>query len=196
MVVDKEWIVRMLVELKDTSELMVDLAYSALLHQDEEVAREVLELEEHMDDLHTEFELSVFSLRGERPAREILGFIRLGTAAENIADAAAEIASVVYHGVKPHPVLEMALEESEETVLRATLAEDSELIGRAIGELGLEDDIGMRIIAVKRGRKWTYNPPDDFVLREGDVIIVRGYAEGREKLLSLVGTTTPENLWQ
>ncbi|MFQ6075751.1 MAG: potassium channel family protein, partial [Candidatus Bathyarchaeia archaeon] len=192
-VVDKEWIERMLVELKDTSELMVDLAYSALLHQDEEIAREVLELEEHMDDLHTEFELSVFSLREERRVREILGFIRLGTAAENIADAAAEIASVVCYGVKPHPVFEMALKETEETVLRTRLAEDSELIGRAIGELGLEDDIGMRIIAIKRGRRWTYNPSDDFVLRNGDVTVVRGYAEGREKLLSLVGTTSSEN---
>ena len=40
-----------LAEMKDTSELIIDLAYSAVLHGSEELAEEVLELEAHMDIL-------------------------------------------------------------------------------------------------------------------------------------------------
>ncbi|HUS78231.1 MAG TPA: PhoU domain-containing protein, partial [Patescibacteria group bacterium] len=52
-----------LVELKDTSELMMDLAYSALLLNSRQLAEEVLELEDWMDMLHTEFEILVLSAK-------------------------------------------------------------------------------------------------------------------------------------
>jgi len=45
------------VELKDTSEIMMDLAYSSLLLNNRELAEEVQKLEEHVDSLHTEFEI-------------------------------------------------------------------------------------------------------------------------------------------
>ena len=41
----------MLLELKDTSEFMVDLAYSSLLYNNVEIAEEVIFLEGKMDDL-------------------------------------------------------------------------------------------------------------------------------------------------
>lgn len=175
----------MLAELKDTSEMMIDLAYSALLYGNVEIAQQVLELEEEMDDLHTAFELAVLELRETRPSKGILGLIRLGLAAENFSDAAALIADAVVKGVRPHPVFRMALEEAEETVLATKLAEDSTLVNKGLGEIGLEDDIGMRVICVRREHEWTCNPPDNFVLKAGDTLIVRGYSEGKEKLLRL-----------
>jgi len=60
-----------LVELKDTSELMMDMAYSALLLNSHQLAEEVLELEDRMDRLHTEFELMVLSAKnGTQEAAE------------------------------------------------------------------------------------------------------------------------------
>ena len=41
----------MLLELKDTSEFMVDLAYSSLLYNNSEIAEEVIFLEGRMDEL-------------------------------------------------------------------------------------------------------------------------------------------------
>ncbi|HWR25590.1 MAG TPA: PhoU domain-containing protein, partial [Methanosarcina sp.] len=41
----------LLTEMKDTSELMVDLAYSAMIYDDEDIAEEVLNLEDKMDTL-------------------------------------------------------------------------------------------------------------------------------------------------
>jgi len=176
----------MIVELKDTSEMMIDLAYLALLHGNVEVAEQVIELEEEMDNLHNAFELEVLNLRQINSSKSILGLIRLGLAAENFSDAATLIADAVVKGVKPHPVFRMALEEAEETVLSERLTADSTLVDKSLGKIGLEDDIGMRIICIRRNNKWTYNPPDNFVLKVGDIIIVRGYSEGKEKLRLLV----------
>jgi len=175
----------MIVELKDTSEMMIDLAYLALLYGNMDVAKHVLELEEEMDNLYTTFELAVLELHRTTHSKGILGLIRLGLAAENFSDAATLIAEAVVKGVEPHPIFRMALEEAEETVLATRLAEDSTLVDKSLGEVSLEDDLGMRIICVKQKKKWIYTPQDSFVLRAGDIIIVRGYSEGKEKLLFL-----------
>jgi len=183
----------MLAELKDTSELMVDLAYSALLCGSEEIADQVIEMEERMDRLHTEFELAVLKLRETRPAIGLLGLIRLSIAAENIADAANMMALIVKKGVRAHPVVWMAFERADETIVTTEVAEESPLVGKSLGELGLEDDIGMRVIAVRRNGRWTYNPQDPFVIEKGDVLFARGYSEGREKLLDLAKPTREED---
>ncbi|RJS73499.1 potassium channel protein, partial [ANME-2 cluster archaeon] len=41
----------LLIDMKDTSELMMDLAYSAVIYDDREIAMEVIRLEENMDTL-------------------------------------------------------------------------------------------------------------------------------------------------
>ena len=41
----------LLIEMKDTSELMVDLAYSAMVYDDEDIAEEVIRLEEKIQIL-------------------------------------------------------------------------------------------------------------------------------------------------
>ncbi len=64
------------------------------------------------------------------------------------------------------------------------IKDNSLLVGKSLGEVGFEDDIGMRVIAVKRG-EWIFNPRDDFVLNSEDKLLARGYVEGREKLLTL-----------
>ena len=182
----------MIVELKDTSEMMIDLAYLALLYGNVAVAEQVMDLEEEMDNLHNAFELEVLNLRHSNSAKSILSLIRLGLAAENFSDAATLIADAVVRGVKPHPVFKMALEEAEETVLSEKLTETSTLVDKSVGQIGLEDDIGMRIICIRRNNKWTYNPPDNFILKVGDTIIVRGYSEGKEKLRLLINRPQSE----
>ncbi|RLI86019.1 MAG: potassium channel protein, partial [Archaeoglobales archaeon] len=41
----------LLIEIKDTSEIIVDLAYSAILFDSEDIAEEVLDLEDRMNNL-------------------------------------------------------------------------------------------------------------------------------------------------
>lgn len=183
-----EEIVKRFVELKDTSELMIDLAYSALLLNSRELAEEVQKLEEHMDKLHTEFELMVLSRRFKKEeAKGFLGLIRLGVVTEKIADAAAQIAEVVLRGLEPHPVLKLAIEEAEETIAYVQVAENSPLAGKILKDTRIPEETGMWILAIKREGK-CIRPKPETRIQAGDVLIASGYAGGEENLEKLAAS--------
>jgi len=185
-------IVDKLVSLKDTSELMIDLAYSSLLLNSQALAEEVEALENHIDDLHTDFELLVLS-SGFKPeeSKDFLGLIRLGVATEEIADAAMEIADVVLRGLEPHPILKLVIEEAEETVTRVTVSETSTLVGKKIREAQIQDDTGMWVLVIRRGN-WWLRPRPNTVIKAGDILIASGYAEGEADFEALAsGTQEP-----
>jgi len=174
-----------LVELKDTSEMMIDLAYSSLLLNSRQLAEEVLELEDRMDNLHTEFELLVLSSKDDdHEARGLLGLIRMGVVTERIADAAAEIAEVVLRSGKPHPVLAMVIQDAEETVERLVVSESSSLVGKTLREARIPEETGMWVLVLRRGDRWM-RPRPYTVIQAGDIIVASGYAEGEEDFKSL-----------
>ncbi len=180
-----EEIVERFAELKDTSELMIDLAYSSLLLNNRELAEEVQRLEECVDKLHTEFELLVLSSGFKKEeAKGFLGLIRLGVAAEKISDAAAEIAEVVLRGIEPHQILRLTIEEAEETITYTPVAENSPLVNKTLREARIPEETGMWVLAIKRGDK-CIRPKPDSKIQVGDVLIASGYAEGVEDLKKL-----------
>jgi len=180
-----EEIVTRFVELKNTSELMIDLAYSSLMLNSKDLAEEVQRLEESMDKLHTDFELLALTSGFKREeASGFLGLIRLGVATEKIADAAAEMAEVVLRDIEPHPVLKLAIREAEETVAQACVTEGSPLINKTLKEVRVPEETGMWILAIKRGEK-SLRPKPDTKIQLGDILIASGYAEGVEDLQKL-----------
>lgn len=175
-----------LVELKDTSEMMMDLAYSALLLNSQQLAEEVIMLEDRMDNLHTEFELLVLSSRREQEeAKGLLGLIRMGVVTERIADAAAEIAEVVIRSGEPHPVLRMVIQDAEETVERIIVSEDSPVVGKTLREAKIPEETGMWVLVIRRGNRWL-RPKPTIILQAGDVVVASGYAEGEDDLKNLL----------
>ena len=173
-----EEIVARMVELKDTSELMIDLAYSALMLNSRELADEVQKLEEYVDKMHTEFELlALTSDFKKEEASGLLGLIQIGVATEQIADAAAEMAEVVLRGVEPHPVLTLAIKEAEETVAQACVSADSPLVNKTLKEARVDEDTGMWVLVIKRGGK-PLRPKGDTRIQVGDILVASGYSEG------------------
>jgi uncharacterized protein with PhoU and TrkA domain len=180
-----EEIVAQFVELKNTSELMIDLAYSSLMLNSKELAEEVERLEEYVDKLHTDFELLALTSDFKKSeASGFLGLIRLGVATERIADAAAEMAEVVLRDIEPHPVLKLAIREAEETVAQACVTAGSPLIGKTLKEARVPEETGMWILAIKRGEK-SLRPKSVIKIQLGDVLLASGYAEGVEDLKKL-----------
>jgi len=180
-----EEIVTRFVELKNTSELMIDLAYSSLMLNSKDLAEEVQRLEESMDKMHTDFELLALTSGFKREeASGFLGLIRLGVATEKIADAAAEMAEVVLRDIEPHPVLKLAIREAEETVTQACVTEGSLLIDKTLKEARVPEETGMWILAIKRGEK-SLRPKPSTKFQLGDVLIASGYAEGVEDFQKL-----------
>jgi len=180
-----EEIVARMVELKDTSELMIDLAYSALMLNSRELAEEVQALEEYVDQLHTTFELlALTSDFKKEEASGFLGLIRIGVATEKIADAAAEMAEVVLRGIEPHPVLKLAIKAAEETVAQACVSAGSPLVNKSLKEARVHEETGMWVLVIKRGGK-DLRPKGDSRILEGDVLLASGYAKGVDDLRKL-----------
>ena len=185
-------IISKLASLKDTSELMIDLAYSSLLLNSRELAEEVQALEDYMDNLHTEFEILVLS-SGFKPkeSKDFLGLIRLGVVTEQIADAAMEIADVVLRELEPHPILKQVIEEAEETVTRVQVSKNSRLAGKRLRDVQIPEETGMWVLVIRRGNKWV-RPRPNCMIEAGDFLIASGYAEGEKDLRTLALGVPPE----
>ncbi|MCW4039866.1 MAG: PhoU family transcriptional regulator [Candidatus Bathyarchaeota archaeon] len=180
--------------LKNTSELMIDLAYSSLLFNSRELAEEVQMLEERVDNMHTEFEHSVLtSLVNTEDSKNYLGLIRIGVSTERIADAAARIADVVLRGLETHPVMKLVIEEAEETVTRVQIDPNSSITGKTLREARIPLETGMWVIVIRRGNDW-FRPQSETQIRAGDVLIASGYADGEEDLLRLASGVSPTEL--
>lgn len=178
----KDNIERMLLELKDTSEFMVDLAYSSLLYNNVEIAEEVLFLEQKMDELGEKIHDEIVSLGMNKPNEiaRISVIIRLQIAIENIADAAASIADIVIRGLADSEVIQMSIQDADWTIEMATVSEDSIMAGKTFGDLRLNSHCGMFVIAMKRGNVFIYGPDKYTRIEAGDILIARGPEEGAD----------------
>lgn len=184
----------MLLELKDTSEFMIDLAYSSLLYNNSEIAEEVEFLEKKMDELSADIQEAIVNLGMQQP-QEIARFsviLRLQMAIEDIANAAASIADVVLRGLGDHPVIQMSIQESDVTIEKAEIAPNSILKDKSLGELRLGSHCGMYVIAIKRGDMFIYNPGRDEVLREGDMLIANGPDDAADFFIGLADGSEKE----
>ena len=184
--------VDILVELKDLSEAAVGLAYSSLLFNDRSLAAEVASLEARSDTLHDELESWVLRSAPEaRDPDELRGLLRLGSASESMCDAARDMTWYVERGEPLHPVVQMALEETEETSAETVVETGAVADGKSLSELQVETETGMFVLAVQRGPRWNYRPRGRFVLRAGDRLIAVGPEDGVEELEILCRVGAP-----
>ncbi|TFF90229.1 MAG: hypothetical protein EU548_04050, partial [Promethearchaeota archaeon] len=114
------------VKITDISETMTELALTALFFNNYEVAEDVLEMEELMDGLNISFEKNLleFAHLVDNP-RDLTGIMRIVFSCELIADAAESIAESIVKGFEAHQIIQKAIEETHEIVVRETLSEDS-----------------------------------------------------------------------
>lgn len=175
-----------LIEMKNMSELMVDLAYSAVLFNSKDAAEEVLKLENRVNSMNYEIKKqSLVAARSYEDAEKLTALLEIAEAAESMANAAKDLADLVITGFKPHPVFKMVMEESEKMIMRATVDGSSELTNQSLGDLSLVNRTGMRVIAIRRGDSWIYGPNKDTVILEDDVLLCKGTEAGAEVLYKL-----------
>ncbi len=177
-----------LIEMKDISELMVDLAYSAILFESKEIASEVLNLEESMNQLvYLARMQSILGARRIEEAESMSGMLQVAEAAEKIANSASEIAAIIIKDIKFPARLRQALPEAEEVTVRVVVRDNSTLDGATLGEIKLQSTTGMRVIAIRRGVSWIYDPGRDSRAMDGDILIAKGQDEGIAPLYAMAG---------
>ena len=172
-----------LIQMKDISELMIDLAYSAALFHNRELAEEVMELESKIDDLVYLLNMNLMlAARDKYDAETLAGVAKVGSLTNAISDAAADIASLVIHGIGVHPVVREVFQRAEEHLARVVLSEDSILAGKTVDDLDLAAEVGVDIIAIRRGMHWHINPDKEILVPE-DVLVARDTDDGLKTLV-------------
>jgi len=181
-------------EIKDKSELMIDLAYSSLIYDNRIIAEEVYDLENLIDELYQDLQRETLEEVKNRKllVDDALTLMKLAQAGEQIADAAQEIADVVLRDVELHPVLKDSIRESDIVFTRVQVDEKSILCGKTLGELKLASETGMMVIAMRHGNRWLYGPTGKTRIDPGDVLFARGPEDGEKHLIELARGETRE----
>ncbi len=173
----------LLVEMKDISEHIVDLAYAAVVFDSDDLATEVRKLEDRMDHLRYQIRMiALMASRTKEDAERLAGILQVASAAETISNGAGDIVDLLEQRIEARPFLPFVLGEGDEKLRALQVEEGSTMVGQAIGDLRVETETGMRIISLRRGLRWTYDPEGEAVLRSGDLLVLRGTEHGFQRL--------------
>ncbi|MBW3577049.1 MAG: potassium channel protein [Actinobacteria bacterium] len=183
----------LLVSAKDAAELMVDLAYAAVFFDDVDLGREVLRLEDNLDQALHELRLvCMLAARTPEDAERLSDVLHLAVAIEGIAGAAEEIARVALRDLGVPRELRDDLRHAAEVVARVKIRPDNQLEGRSLRDLALAAHTGMWAIAVRRDAEFVFGPGGDLILREGDVLFLQGPSDGVDLVRELAGAAPRE----
>ena len=145
----------MLAEAKNLSELMVDLAYASVYFGDVEMAAEVSELEEQMSELvHDMRQICVLAVRKPREAEGMSSVLQVVSAIERIGNDAVDISRIVTHKLGIPVELVADLSDAVEVSHRVLVSDGSHMANRPVADFELPVATGMRIFAVRRGRRF------------------------------------------
>lgn len=178
----------MLSEAKDASELMVDLGYAALFFDNVAMAEEVMDLEERLDGLvHEMREVCILAARSPHDAEQMSSVLHVISSIERIGNAAVDIARIVIHRLGIPAALVADLAAADEVSHRVRVRASSDLAGRSLADVELPVEVGMRVVAIRRGKEWIIDPDGDEVMLPDDVLILRGAPDGISELRTLAG---------
>ena len=178
----------LLVGAKDAAELMVDLAYAAIFFGDDALAREVLRLEEVVDELLVDLRaVCMIAARTRDDADQLAGVLSLAVSIEGIADAAEDMARVVLKDLGVPGELRDDLRHADEVTARVKIRADNQLAGSSLRDLALPARTGMWVIAIRRDVSWIHGPDAEEVLRKRDVLFLQGPREGVDMVRVLAG---------
>lgn len=185
----------LLTEMKDVSDITIDLAYASLQFENEELAEQVIELEELMDELMYQIRTLVsLSVRSVDDAERTAGILQVADAAEAISNATGDLADIVLRDIEVHPIIKSALKKANEKLSQVKVKKNSEIDGKAFHELKLPSRLGVWVLAIQRGEKWKVAPTREAKLKAGDLLIIRGPKEGIDDFCELAGV--PERDWR
>jgi len=172
----------LLTEMKDISELIIDLAYSAVLFDNKEIAEEVQYLDVRMDKLNYDIRMmAMMAARTKEDAEQLAGILQVAEAAESISNTAGDIVKLLSRE-ETGQVLPRILKQADEQLFRIRVSLSSKACNQKIGDLKVESETGMRIIAIRRDKYWIYNPQSDTEIKADDWLIIRGTDEGFKEL--------------
>lgn len=174
------------INLIEKAELSIDLAYSAILFNNVEIAEDVLEVFNDVNELYWKLQKNMLLLaknlvKPEKLAPVLVAIHNL----REISKSSLLLSDLVLRGLPPHEILTSIFTSSNETFVRVQVSLSGKLAGKTIKEARIQDNTGMRIICIKRGRAWIYGPTGETKIEAGDILFAKGPIEGEDALKQL-----------
>ncbi|MFO8016305.1 MAG: TrkA C-terminal domain-containing protein [Candidatus Woesearchaeota archaeon] len=163
-----------LLRMKDLTELMQDLAYSAVFLRDREIADKVKEMHKEVSMLEESTLKMLF--RVKEPEDERMFIVDLLDSIKDMANASLHIAELS-EGKRPD-IIKDIFRESNEKVITAKISAGSPYAKKTIGENAIRTDTGATIIGIKRKDSWIFNIDKDTKMMPGDEVIAVGTYNG------------------
>ena len=105
----------------------------------------------------------------------------------------ARVRKLIEKHEEVHPIIKIALGESDEVVVRVPVAPASPADGATLHDLQLDVDPGFHVLAVRRGGRYIYSPRGHVELHAGDELIASGPDEGHPLLAARLGWRLEED---
>jgi len=186
-----EQVIKNLVDIKDCSILILDLAHYILMEQNKELMDEVEDLEVHMDWIHMETLNKLNELIGEVDSGTFMGLISMIKELEDIADAGASISRII--GLQeefPEEYKELFKHVFESTAERVKTITISKPIILSNFEHFLRK-YGGHVLAVKTSDGWIAYPlARNLSLNPGDKLILVYQEEFKDEVEKLIREKT------
>ena len=107
------------------------------------------------DEMKDRLELWVLRAASEKvDPSSLRGLLHLSQAAEDIGDQAQAMVWLIEKQEDVHPILELALGDSDEVVIQVPVGAGSETDGRLLSELRLNIEPGFTVLAIRRGGQY------------------------------------------
>lgn len=175
-----------LLKMKDMSETMLDLSYSAVFLHDNTLADQVKGMYKEMQKLEDETLKILFKIDEEDEERigivDLAGYIKeVGAIAMKISQLSAteefeEIARAV-------------LGETDERVFSSVVKPQSSVANKSLALSKLRTKTKARIVCVKRNNKWVSKINKDTILRPDDFLVAVGDSSAQELFKKIVSDT-------
>ncbi len=167
--------------IRDTAELMLDLAYSSILFKESHFGEEVIELEKKIHELIFMGRVSVMlAASGMEEVQSLTGVLQIIDSSAELSYGAVDLAKIQVSDIGTPSAFLHTLHLIEETLASLTVPEGSKAVKMIVQKI--EGETGMRIIAVKRSAgKWIINPAGDVIIHANDRMIAKGPFEALEE---------------
>ncbi|MCG3226868.1 MAG: hypothetical protein H7645_08110 [Candidatus Heimdallarchaeota archaeon] len=167
----------LLVTMKESAELVVDLAYLYAFEDLPKIKTLILSTEDKIDKLQYELIEEVLRLFKQDMIgkKTLMAYLRMADSFEEIADAAIKIAFGVSARHKPYTILEEVVDDSSEALDYIPVTKDSPYVGKTVKEAEYLDDF-MQILAVRQKGQYFLFPKDDAKIKAGDGLLIKEYS--------------------
>lgn len=184
----------LLEELWENSEYVVDMAYSSLIFGTNHFSSEVMNTVEYINNnLYSLRETALLAARNVEDAESLTGVLNVASSMEKIVHAAKDISRLSMEFSGRTTILPGVLKEADEVIETVKVLPESGMCGKSIGELKIESRTGIRVIAIRRKRKWIFNANENHNIIPYDLLLIRGFDESIENFRAYA---SGESAWE